>query len=75
MFKQNANSENPISKVGVIDMKKCVGGKDGGKEMDWEETYTCGSGRHFGILRWRNASRKDYVKKQRRNVTAEVYKV
>jgi hypothetical protein len=52
-------------------MKKDAGIRDREKKIGWKSTYTCGSGRHFGILGCRNALRTDYVKRPSRSVTAE----
>jgi hypothetical protein len=61
--------------VGAVNMKKCPGGRDSGKEVGWVETHNCGSGRHFSPPGDRNASRRDYVKGPHRSVTAEANRV
>jgi hypothetical protein len=46
--------------VGAVNMKKCPGGRDSGKEVGWVETHNCGSGRHFIDLGTRYASRQAF---------------
>jgi len=71
----SAEVKRKTSSISATYMKKDAGIKNRGKKIGWKSTYTYNSERYFGILKCRNASRTDYVKRPRRSVTAETNRI
>jgi hypothetical protein len=60
--------------VGAVNMKKCPGGRDSGKELGWVETHITAAPAGFQCP-WFPKSRRDYVKGPHPSITAEANKV